>query len=332
MKLAVLNPGGHDPQQLFPDGAGAPDDAAHAPVNYHAYAACSGGGFYREVSEIPESQREVLLLIRRDVKTCYTALEALQAAGKTVAVSLKESGAHQFAELCSGAKRLALFSRICAQADGALSSTPELVAVYRGAGAKRVEFIPTPYPIDDPRWDFAIPAEERRGVFIGTREFDVPSRNHLAALVSLHELKIPVTVVNGDGRHGRKLLHALANESLNIVEDRLPYSDYLRLIARHRFVFQLDRSAVPGQVAGDSLLAGVPCVGGDGAIERVAFPETNGHGRDAGQLVEIARRLLAEPSFYAQINTSAQKTAREQLSFGVIAARLADFFATLKGD
>ena len=33
MKLAVLNPGGRDPDQLFPDGAGTPEDRGHPPVN-----------------------------------------------------------------------------------------------------------------------------------------------------------------------------------------------------------------------------------------------------------------------------------------------------------
>ena len=42
MKLAVLNPGGRDPQQSFPDGAGTPDEKLHPPVNYHAFAACTG--------------------------------------------------------------------------------------------------------------------------------------------------------------------------------------------------------------------------------------------------------------------------------------------------
>lgn len=42
-------------------------------------------------------------------------------------------------------------------------------------------------------------------------------------------------------------------------------------MARHKIVLQLDRSHVPGQVAGDALLCRIPCVGGDGAIERITF-------------------------------------------------------------
>ena len=55
-------------------------------------------------------------------------------------------------------------------------------------------FIPTPYPLHDPRWDFSRPFGERSGIFIGTREWNVPSRQHLAALVLALGLGEPVTV------------------------------------------------------------------------------------------------------------------------------------------
>lgn len=322
----MLNPGGNDDEQHFADGAGAPDDAVHAPINYHAYAACTGGAFFKEAGAIAREQRAVLLLIRRDVRACLRALKKLKAARKIVAVSLKESGAHQVAELFADASRLEIFQEICALADAALSSTPDLLPVYRGAGAKSVEFIPTPYPVDEARWNFSVPLAERRGVIIGTREFTVPSRHHLAALLAAKTLGEPVTVFNVEGRAGRKNLAALGIPNCTVLEKRLPYSEYLRLVARHQIVFQLDRSAVPGQVAGDALLGRVPCLGGDGAIERIAFPETNGHGRDAGELVEIAARLLADSAAAEAAVEHAQRLARARLSFPVVAVRLAAFF------
>ena len=42
------------------------------------------------------------------------------------------------------------------------------------------------------------------------------------------------------------------------------YVDYLRVMAAHKIVFQLDTSFVPGQVAGDALICRLPCVGGNG--------------------------------------------------------------------
>jgi hypothetical protein len=208
MKLAVINPGGNDPDQIFPDGAGEVTEHLHPPVNYHAYAACTRGGFYRKEKSIPGDHHHVLLLLRRDLKRCAKALFELKRAGKQVAVSIKESGAHQVAQLLSSCENLTLFQKICAEADGAISSTPDLVPVYQAAGARHVEFLPTPYPVDDPGWNFSLEIHQRRGVFIGTREFDVPSRNHAAALLLGESLADQITVLNIDGRKGRQRLQA----------------------------------------------------------------------------------------------------------------------------
>ncbi len=290
---AVLNPGGRDRFQAFSDGAGEVDDAVHAPVNDHAYAACTRGVFCRTVSEIPAEVRSAVLLLRGDFKETRAALTELRASGRTVAVAFKEAGVHQVAAQLADAKRLARFLEICAEAQLALASTPELVPLFRGAGTARVAFIPTPYPVDDPRWDFSVPLAERRGIFIGTREFEVPSRHHAGALLVARQLSAetgqPVTVVNTDGRKGRARLAAFGFPEglLRIEEGRRPYSEYLRMIARHRLVFQLDRSAVPGQVAGDAALCRVPCVGGDGAVDRIV-------GQTDDPVAE-AFRLLREP-------------------------------------
>ncbi|HEX4083838.1 MAG TPA: hypothetical protein VHY22_02920 [Chthoniobacteraceae bacterium] len=324
--LAVLNPGGNDREQAFPDGAGAPAAATpHPPVNYHAYAACTHGTFYRDADRIPPAQREVLLVLRRDLGHCLKALRTLKEEGKRVAVSLKESGLHQVAQLLGEPGNMALFREICGLADGCVASTPEMPGVYRAAGGRNVRFIPTPYPVDDGRWDFSAP--ERNGIFIGTREWDVPSRNHAAALLAAASLNVPVTVVNGEGRAGRKRIEAAGIAVVDIIEGRKPYPEYLRLIARHRMVFQLDRSAVPGQVAGDALLCGIPCVGGDGAIERIAFPDSCGHGRTPEQLREIAAALLRDDG--AAAVSKSREIAMGTLSFAAIATQLRDYFAAL---
>lgn len=318
MQLAVLNPGGRDPEQRFPDGAGAPDALAHPPVNYHAYAACTRGGFFRDTKVILGDLRNVLLLLRSDLKLMLRVLKLLKATGHVVAISWKESGQHQIAKQLDSAENLALFRELCVLADGALSSTPELVQLYLAAGASLTEFVPTPYPVDDARWDFSRPLAERSGIFIGTREWDVPSRNHAAALLRACSLGVPVTVFNQDGRAGRKKLDALGCASLRVIETRLPYPDYLREMAKCRVVFQLDSSAVPGQVAGDALLCRMPCIGGNGAVDQVAF----GHG-------ENLEPLLRDDTAWRDAVEASQARARESLSFSAGAARLREFFAAL---
>ncbi len=102
-------------------------------------------------------------------------------------------------------------------ADGCIATTPEAAEIYKCARGKHdaatVAFIPTPYPIEDRRWNLSLPATEQSGIFVGTREWDVPSRNHFAALLVARQLcettGEPVTLVNLDGYKARRLLDEL---------------------------------------------------------------------------------------------------------------------------
>jgi hypothetical protein len=336
--LTVLNPGGNDPEQHFRDGAGAPGKE-HAPVNFHGYAACTRGFFHRDVQRAIVEQTPVLLLLRGDFNASERALAELKKGGRTVAVCLKETGLHQIAAQLFDPKKLSRFLNIVRAADGCIATTPEAADIYQQVRGKnddtKVAFIPTPYPLEDRQWQFTIPPDQQSGIFIGTREWDVPSRNHLAALVVARQLcetsGDAVTVVNLDGRTGRRLLDELKfpGDKLRLIESWQPYPDYLRELAKHKIVFQLDRSRVPGQVAGDALLCRSACVGGDGAIERIAFARTCGAGRTIDQLSTIAHELLTNASTRAQIVVESQWRALEQLSFRAVRPQLAEFFARL---
>jgi hypothetical protein len=113
---------------------------------------------------------------------------------------------------------------------------------------------------------------------------------------------------------------------LRIIEERLPYRDYLAEISRHRIVLQADKSSVPGQVAGDTLLCRMPCVGGDGAIERLVFSETCGYGRSLGELAQTAARLLRDSIYYEKAISRSQQLAQRTVSFEVVRRQLADLF------
>jgi len=321
MSFSVLNPGGRDSDQVFPDSPGNPDDSGHPPVNYHAYAACRKGGFYRNEKSVPAGT--VLVLLRkRNLRSALAAVAALRKRGCKVFVSCKESGSHQVADLLGDVSRWELFQEVCAASDGAISSTPELVPLYRAAGCPAAEFVPTPYPVDFPAWDFSQPLEKRRGIFVGTREFAVPSRNHLAAVVMAdqisRDLSCPLAVVNVEGRSGGMILKSLRkkNPLLYIIEAPLPYPDYLKVMALHRIVWQLDASSVPGQVAGDALLCRMPCIGGNGAIERIAFEEFASAGRD--ELAARARDLLQNDEAWRAVVHRAGVVAGESLSFQAV--------------
>jgi hypothetical protein len=318
MQLAVLNPGSRDSKQSFPNHAGTPDDRVHAPVNYHAYAACTQGSFHPDVKSIPENTRAVLILLGNSTRPALRALEALRAQGRTVAVSWKESGAGQVARRLDDPANLEGFRRVCSMAGAAISSTPELVPLYRAAGCARVEYIPTPYPVDDARWDFSRPLRDRSGIFIGTREWGVPSRAHASALLQACATGAPVTVCNPEGRRGRKRLAALECPNLRVIEGRLPYTEYLRAMASCRVVFQQDTSQVPGQVAGDALLCRMPCLGGNGAVDRDAFEPD-----------DLALLLRDDAAWQRAVDRS-QERARNYLAFAPVAARLRAFYQSLE--
>lgn len=322
MILAVLNPGGNDRSRPFYSGAGAPSDPGHPPVNYHAYAACLRTGFYQREKEVPANASGVLVILRKNgLKDALYAVQALRKRNIRTFISWKESGLHQVAGALEDRGRFQRFREICQNADGFISSTSELVPLYQSVGCIVGEFIPTPYPVEEPVWNFGRPLDQRRGVLIGTREFDVPSRNHLLAISMALKLGETVTVINADGYSGERRLRAISAD-LRIINGRLPYPDYLRLMANHRLVFQMDRSAVPGQVAGDALLCRLPCVGGDSAMERLAYPGLSGFGRESADILSTAHSLLTDESAYTAAVESSQQAALETVSFSAVAKRL----------
>jgi len=337
-RLSVLNPGGRDLEQYFDEPVG-PDGAGHPPINLHAFAACTGGSFHRATKNAIEEKRPILLILRGNFRATERALAECKSADRTVAVALKETGLHQIAEQLRDPKKLARFMRIVAAADGCLATTPEAADIFRRARPEHdpatVAFIPTPYPLEGAVWKFSVSPGEQRGIFIGTREWDVPSRNHLAALLLAREIcaasSEPVTVFSLNGRKGEKLLAELnfPPGKLRVHDKREPYPDYLREVARHKIVLQLDRSRVPGQVAGDALLARTICVGGDGAIDRLVFGNYCGEGRTTGQIKTLALELLKNTAERAKAIVETQWRAAERMSFQAVQNQLAFFFNRL---
>jgi len=325
-RLAVLNPDGRDHEQHFAKNR-VPQANEHPPVNFHAYAACTHGAVFRDIKPAITSGWPVLLLLRGDFRASERALAELKKLKRKTVVALKETGAHQIAQQLSDPARFARFVKIVREADGCIASTPEAANFFRSFRHDGVDFIPTPYPIEDENWNWAM--EHRSGIFVGTRELSVPTRHHFAALLAAKKLsdatKEPVTVFNFDRRRGAKLISEIGFRKIRVHEKRMGYRTYLGEVARHKIIFQLDRSRVPGQVAGDALLCRSVCVGGDGAIERIAFTETCGEKRSEEELIEVAQRLLTNGDQRQEVAQGATKIAKEKLSFAVGRDALARF-------
>src|SRR5881392_1548166 len=337
-RLTVLNPGGRDPEQHFQETA-SPNGQEHPPINFHGYAACTRGVFHYDTRRAIAEATPVLLLLRRDFRNSERALSELEKNRRLVAISLKETGLYQIAQQLCDREKLSRFMKIVGQADGCIATTPEAAEIYQRARCKydpaTVAFIPTPYPVEDRQWNFSVSPDDQSGIFLGTREWDVPSRNHFAALLVARQLceatGEPVTVVNLDGYKARRLLWELKfpEAKFHIIEEKKSFPDYLREVARHKIILQLDRSRVPGQVAGDALLCRTVCVGGDSAIERIAFPKTCGAGRTFDEIAAIANELLTNDNVRGTAFVESQWRSMEQLSFEAVRNRLAEFFGRL---
>jgi hypothetical protein len=68
-------------------------------------------------------------------------------------------------------------------------------------------------------------------------------------------------------------------------------------------------------------------VGGNGAIDRLAFPESSGFNRSIGEIGQIAARLLTEKNRYEENVANMDSIATPHLSFNGVAKRLRAFFA-----
>ena len=117
---------------------------------------------------------------------------------------------------------------------------------------------------------------------------------------------------------------------LRVMEKKEPYPEYLRIMARHKIVLQLDRSRVPGQVAGDALLCRTVCTGGETAIERIAFPQICGFNRTFAEVGALAKELLTNHNARGAAFVESQWRSMEQLSFEAVRKRLEQFFERFK--
>jgi hypothetical protein len=336
--IAVLNPRGRDPFLDYRELPSRPADDVHAPVNFHAYAAATGGAFFNSVDEVIAQKRRfgaIIVLIRKRAWITLKAVETLKTAGIPVIISWKECSETQIRKQLRSLRAGMAYSKIIALANGILS--PTFLSPVRPSGysatefAAKLRYIPTPYPVELPGWDFSTPLEEREGIFVGTREFGTKSRNHLGAIEALVAISriAPVsriTVVNTEGNRGlnrlRKLSRLFPGDVFQIIESSLSYPDYMRLLASHRLVFQRDLSGVPGQVAGDCLLARTLCAGGNSAIEKLAFPALQ-YGAEDGE-----RRFLTalkNDESYIELVEQSQDIAARKISFKAVARAFAEW-------
>lgn len=304
--LDVIAPRGRDLFIDFAGGVPAPGRGAHPPVNFHGMAAASGGAFHNDVSTVSPDGRAVLVLMTGRADRALAAASALKAAGHPVLATWKECGRHQIRGFFRKPGNEKTFSLLRGFVTAWIASSPAALETLRTRVNDAPVFeLPTPYPVDLPEWRFGTAEpSSHEGLFIGTREWRVPSRRHgssmkIAARLVRELPGLAVTAVNASGTGG--LLRTVGimglNPSVSLLHP-MPYHDYLLRMSRNRVVLQRDDSGVPGQVAGDALLAGVPCLGGNGMIDGLAFPHMPGADADDDEVAARALRLLTDDTYW----------------------------------
>jgi hypothetical protein len=186
--------------------------------------------------------------------------------------------------------------------------------------------------VEQAEWNFSLPAEERRGILLGSWDWKNPGIRHFEALIALREtagqMFEPVTVFNLDGWRGRRWLRQLEYPAglLRVIEKKLPYTEYLRKVALHKMVFHLDATGGIGRVAADAILCRIPCIGGSGAVDRIAFTELCGHGANINDLTYMASLMLDHSHDRESAVEKALDRSNQRLSFSAASNALEQLF------
>lgn len=321
--LEVLVPQGRDAHVSYADGPPSPGESSHEPINFHAMAAATGGGFHASADTIKADRRAVLVLIPRRSRRAIEAVKELRDRGHRVLATWKECGAHQLDQAWSDPDHEVVIGELDGMIDAWVAASPaasdRLAARHPRA---KVIALPTPYPVDVASWQrWPMPAADRSGIFIGTREWGTPLRRHAeavrlaVALAKRHE-GLAITVVNTEGWRGWwRIWRAAGN--VNMMDlNRMPYLSLLEVMSRHRLILQRDASGVPGQVAGDALLAGVPCLGGGGMVDGLVYPHLPGAAAGDDEIMAAADALLTNPHHADEVMEQARANAMATVSFG----------------
>lgn len=333
--IHVLNAQGKDIFQRFETKQDVAEPANHPPINFHAYPAATKGCFAQHTEQILNKDGIVIVLVRRRIGRALKAIKKLRSAGFTVWITFKETGAHQIASAMTSTGNRATLEKCIELADAIVIPSPAARQFFRSIDTKNTLLIdlPTPYPIDHAAWSNKLPGKELgEGIMIGTREFKVPSRNHasairIAARVAA-ENQCRLTIINPKAKKFHEQIAEavgdLPKKQLHVIDTTLPYREYLKLITSHRVVFQLDTSGVPGQVAGDCLLANTLCVGGNGEVESIAFADyaITHDDIDSRNWGKILTEFITNDDVYTVSLKKSRAIATSTLSFSAFRHRL----------
>lgn len=310
-------------------------------ISYGAWAACTDGKIVSDADMLGDDLPDMVIILHRPCRHahCMSSLRYLQDRGVTTGVCIQEAGMSQIQHDYSDPQRFTGLVEIMRRVDFAVFSSASAKPIGEVITPGRCHLLSPPIPMDDPRWNYLRTAPEgceRGGILVGTRQMHITSRNHLhgvfAAVSAARDLDVPVTLIERPNQDLVSLLKAVGgvpirparpHESLHklgfMVRYHLqritPHLAYLDELRKHKVVFQMDGSAVPGRVAADAVLADIPVVGGNGTNEQIAYPDLPHDPMHASVMVDETKRLFLDEGYFDSIVSKARMIATQKLSY-----------------
>ena len=157
-RLTVLNPGGRDPEQQF-HGALLPAKAP-IPRSIFMLSPRAHSGLFIAKPTTPSPKRYRFSVFAWRLWRGGARTDSIKAGGPPRRDFTKRNGAAPDRAPVARPGEICPLLKIVNRADACLAPTPEAADIYQRTRSKwdpvTVAFIPTPYPIEDQRWDFSV--------------------------------------------------------------------------------------------------------------------------------------------------------------------------------
>ena len=175
---------------------------------------------------------------------------------------------------------------------------------------------------------FIISINKRKGIMIGTSGLsNFTSRNTFITLMLCAQLSKetnePVTVIIPQEhieRHDFMAMYSkwFSPQHLNIITNKLPYLDWLKLLSLHKVSISFDLSLSQGQVSGDCALVNIPSIGGNTTIQTLVYPNLASDTTNLRKIYNTALNLLTDKYEYLITCKEIITTANATISYSAV--------------
>lgn len=317
------------------------DRFSHPPISWHSFVAIMKG----EYLPIPEGDwmerifgYDFIILTVLDIPDSLIELvKRLRERGIVVGGAFIE-GISSFLYLCKDLEYLVSFKRFVEGLSFFLNATHySYNRFFKEICDCPVEYLHFGYPY---RYGLELQKRTRRreGILVGTRGFSptpVLRRNTLISVIIASRMakryNTHVTLVLEDDYYPvQELFSKMDLQNVKLSVHRY-YSNWLSLISRHHIVLNYDFTSSVGQIPGDCGMVNVPCVGGNGDLSRIIWPDLAYETQDLDIVCGLIERLFEDDGFYKSVCRKADEVMREEMDFPIIRKRLEDLYIRYAG-